>query len=102
MQFVDKALGRRLESAEEMPQVEHAQLYRQVRPEIRAAVEPICGGHLIFAGLNSPMGRVVGLGFDGPVKNTDLDQLEAFYRAHNAPAQLDILPAERPEPAGTH
>jgi len=55
MQFLDKALARRLESAEKMPQVEFAQLYRQVRPEIRAAVEPICGGHMIFAGLNAPI-----------------------------------------------
>ncbi len=45
---------------------------------------------MIFVGLNSPLGRAVGLGFDGAV--TDLDRLDAFYRAPHAPAQLDIGP----------
>jgi len=55
--FVDKALARRLEAAEEMPQVHYGMLYRELRPEIGAAVEPICGGHMIFAGVGSPIGR---------------------------------------------
>ena len=92
MQFVDKALARRLESAEEMPQVEYARLYQQVRPDIGAAVEEFCGGHMIFAGLNSPIGRATGSGFDVPITDADLDRLEAFYRAKNAPAQLDLCP----------
>lgn len=92
LRFIDKALARRLESAEEVPQVEYARLYSSLRPEIGAAFESICGGHMIFAGLNSPIGRAVGMGFDGAVKDSDLDRLEAFYRAHNAPAQLDICP----------
>lgn len=96
MQFVDKALARRLESAEEMPQVEYARYYARKRPEIGAAVEEICGGHMIFAGLNSPIGRAVGLGFNGPVTADDLDRLEAFYRSHQAPAQLDFCPLSDP------
>ena len=96
MQFVDKALARRFESAEEMPQVEYARYYARKRPEIGAEVEPICGGHMIFAGLNSPIGRAVGLGFNGPVTATDLDRLEHFYRAHGAPAQLDYCPLSDP------
>jgi ribosomal protein S18 acetylase RimI-like enzyme len=92
MQFVDKALARRLESAEEMPQVEYARLYQHVRPQIGAEVEEICGGHMIFAGLNSPIGRATGMGFDAPVTEADLDRLEAFYRSKNAPAQLDLCP----------
>jgi GNAT superfamily N-acetyltransferase len=90
--FIDKALARRLESAEEIPQVEYARLYGELRPNIGCAFEPICGGHMIFAGLNSPLGRAVGMGFDGPVKDTDLERLECFYRSHRAPAQLDICP----------
>lgn len=72
--------------------MEYARLYHNLRPDIGAAFEPICGGHMIFAGLNSPIGRAVGMGFDGPVKEADLERLEAFYRSHNAPAQLDICP----------
>ena len=92
MRFVDKALARRFESAEEIPQVEYARLYRELRPDIGAAFEPICGGHMIFAGPDSPIGHAAGMSFDGPVLPSDLDRLEAFYRSHNAPAQVDICP----------
>lgn len=96
MQFVDKALARRLESAEEMPQVDCARVLQQLHPGIGAAFEPFCGGHMIFAGLNSPIGHAAGLGFNGPVTSADLDRLEAFYRSHHAPAQLDLCPLTDP------
>jgi GNAT superfamily N-acetyltransferase len=96
MDFVDQALARRLESAEEMPQVHYAHLYQKLKPEIGAAVEPICGGHMIFAGLNSPIGRTVGMGFDGSATAADLDRMEQFYRSHAAPSQIDVCPLTDP------
>lgn len=96
MDFVDQALARRLESAEEMPQVHYANLYQKLKPEIGAAVEPICGGHMIFAGLNSPIGRTVGMGFDGSATAADLDRMEQFYRSHGAPSQIDVCPLTDP------
>ncbi len=96
MDFVDQALARRLESAEEMPQVHYAHLYQKLKPEIGAAVEPICGGHMIFAGLNSPIGRTVGMGFDGSATAADLDRMEQFYRSHGAPSQIDVCPLTDP------
>ena len=92
MQFVDRALARRFESAEEMPQVHHAHADQKLRPEIGSAVEPIAGGHMIFAGLGSPIGRAVGMGFAAPVTEADFDQLENFYYSRKAPAQLDYCP----------
>jgi len=96
MKFVDKALARRLESAEEMPQVDCARMLQKLRPKIGAAFEPFCGGHVIFAGLNSPIGHAAGLGFDAALTAADLDRLEAFYRSHGAPAQLDLCPLTDP------
>ncbi len=96
MDFVDQALARRLESAEEMPQVHYARLYQKLKPEIGAAVEPICGGHMIFAGLNSPIGRTVGMGFDGSATAAELDRMEQFYRLHAAPSQIDVCPLTDP------
>jgi GNAT superfamily N-acetyltransferase len=92
MQFVDRALARRFESAEEMPQVHHAYADQKMRPHIGSAVEPIAGGHMIFAGLGSPIGRAVGMGFEAPVTEADFDQLENFYYSRKAPAQLDYCP----------
>ncbi len=59
MHFVDRALARRLESAEEMPQVYHAEWCQKNQAKVGAAVEKISGGHMIFAGLGSPIGRAV-------------------------------------------
>jgi ribosomal protein S18 acetylase RimI-like enzyme len=96
MQFVDKALARRLESAEEMPQVDCALMLQKLRPEIGAAYEPFGGGHMIFAGLNSPIGHAAGFGFEAAITAADLDSLEAFYKSHDAPAQLDLCPLTDP------
>jgi ribosomal protein S18 acetylase RimI-like enzyme len=96
MQFVDKALARRLESCEEMPQVLYARLFQKTRPEIGAAEEEICGGHMIFAGLGSPIGRATGAGLDRVFTPGDVDCVEEFYRAHNAPSQVDLCPMHEP------
>jgi GNAT superfamily N-acetyltransferase len=96
MEFVDKAFARRLEAAEEMPQVHYARLYQKVRPEVGAGVEEICGGHMVFAGVGSPIGRAGGLGFDSPVSAADLDRMEEFYRSRGAPSQVDVCPLTDP------
>ena len=96
MQFVDKALARRLESGEEMPQVLYARMFQKTRPEIGAAEEEICGGHMVFAGLGSPIGRATGTGLDRPITAVDIDQVEQFYRAHKTPSQVDLCPLHDP------
>jgi len=96
MQFVDKAFARRLESCEEMPQVFYAREFQKTRPEVGAAEEEICGGHMVFAGLGSPIGRATGVGLDHPLTAEDLDRVEQFYRAHKAPSQVDLTPMHEP------
>jgi ribosomal protein S18 acetylase RimI-like enzyme len=96
MEFVDKTLARRLEAAEEVPQVNYSRLYQKLRPEIGAAVEEFCGGHMIFAGLNSLIGRTVGAGFDGSLSAAELDRMEQFYASHGAPSQIDVCPLTDP------
>lgn len=97
MQFVDKALARRLESVEEMPQVLYARAFQKMRPEVGAAEEEICGGHMVFAGLGSPIGRATGLGLDCPITADTLDRIEQFYRECKAPSQVDLCPLHGPE-----
>lgn len=96
MHFVDRALARRFEAAEEMPQVFHAHWAAKHQPEVGAAVQPISGGHMIFAGLGSPIGRAVGMGFAAPVTATDMDQMEDFYFSRKAPSQVDYCPLSDP------
>lgn len=96
MQFVDKAFARRLESVEEMPQVLYARTFQKTRPDMGAAEEEICGGHMIFAGLGSPIGRATGVGLDRQFTAEDLNRVEEFYRAHKAPSQVDLCPMHEP------
>jgi len=97
MPFVDQALARRLESCEEMPQVLYARVFQKTRPEMAAAEEEICGGHMVFAGRGSPIGRATGTGFDRPLTAEDVDRIEQFYRSHNAPSQVDLTPLHEPD-----
>src|SRR5258708_27044435 len=92
MEFVDRALARRFEAVEEMPQVFYARILQKTRPEIGAAEAEICGGHMAFAGLGSPIGRATGAGLDRPFTPDDLDRVEEFYRLHKAPSQVDLCP----------
>jgi ribosomal protein S18 acetylase RimI-like enzyme len=92
MQFMDKAFARRLEAVEEMPQVSYARVFQKTRPATEAAVEEICGGHMVFAGLGSPIGRATGVGLDRPFTAEDVDRIEQFYRKHKAPSQVDLCP----------
>lgn len=92
MQFIDKAFARRLESCEEIPQVLYARVFQKTRPDIGAAEEEICGGHMVFAGLGSPIGRATGIGFGDQLTSQDLDRIEHFYRERGAPSQVDLTP----------
>jgi GNAT superfamily N-acetyltransferase len=96
MRFVDKAFARRLEACEEMPQVLYARVFQKTRPEIGAAEEEICGGHMVFAGLGSPIGRATGAGLNQPLTSRELDQIEQFYRERGAPSQVDLTPLHEP------
>ena len=75
----------------------YARAFQKTRPEIGAAEEEICGGHMIFAGVGSPIGRATGAGLDRPLTATDLDRIEQFYRDHKAPSQVDLCPLHPPE-----
>lgn len=97
MQFVDNAFARRLESCEEMPQVMYARIFKKTRPDIGAAEEEICGGHMVFAGMGSPIGRLTGAGLDQPFRSEVIDRVESFYRERKAPSQVDLTPLHRPE-----
>ena len=96
MEFIDKALARRLESCEEMPQVLYARVFQKTRPDIGAAEEEIGGGHMVFAGLGSPIGRATGVGLNQPFTSSDLDRIERFYRERSAPSQVDLTPMHDP------
>ena len=94
MKFVDSALARRMEAAEDEAQLAIAAVLQKTNPEIGAAVLDIGDGHAVFAGKNSPVGRTIGYAFDRPATAADIDAVEQFYAAHGVPAQFDVTPLQ--------
>lgn len=92
MQFVDRVLARRLEAGEDEAQLGIAGVLRRLRPAVGADSLEVAGGHAVFAGKNSPVGRTIAAGLSTPFTEADVDRVEEFYRAHAAPAQFDVTP----------
>ena len=42
---------------------------------------------------------MLGLGVVAPVSDADLDAIEAFYAAHESPAQIELCPLAAPDVA---
>jgi GNAT superfamily N-acetyltransferase len=51
---------------------------------------PVAGGAACFAGANSPLSKVVGLGFAGVPTEAELDAIEAEYVRLGAPVQIEL------------
>ncbi len=84
MTFADAALARRLEAAE-------AANARGCSPD-GASVLEVAGGCAIFVGPNSPLTQAVGLGLNGPVRPSEIDTLETFFRDRGARISIDLCP----------
>jgi len=92
MKFMDITLARRLERASAMSGKACAEGAMKLHPEIGAAFEEIAGGIAVFAGVDSPVTQVLGMGLDGPVDSAELDRLERFYQSRGAPVAIELCP----------
>lgn len=86
MIFADVALARRLEAAE----AAIARACAEGQPG--AAILEAGGGIAVFQGAESPLTQAVGLGLNGPVRETDLDAIEAFLGGRGARVTIDMCP----------
>jgi GNAT superfamily N-acetyltransferase len=88
--FADAALARRLEAAEAL----NARFCTASPPG--AAFLEIAGGCAIFVGADSPLTQAVGLGLNGPVSETEVDALEAFFHSREVKVSVDFCPLADP------
>lgn len=72
--------------------IEYARAKAQLHPECGVRIESACGGQAIYAGVNSPLNRVVGMGFERPINMDDLECIETFFSAKNVTPRVDICP----------
>jgi GNAT superfamily N-acetyltransferase len=81
-----------LEEAEAVAGVKCAEAMARLHPECRAAVLKVGGGYATFTGATSPITQAVGLGLRGPVSETQIKRMEAFYRKRGAAVNIELCP----------
>jgi ribosomal protein S18 acetylase RimI-like enzyme len=95
--FASIDLARRIEAAE-------ANMMRALAERARAAghdveLRPVGTGVATFVRPGSPMNKVIGIGFDGPVDEHELDAIEAAWRDRGSPVQVELSTLARFEAA---
>lgn len=85
-------LARRLEAADALNGVACAEASQRLNPGLGAAVMETAGGFAVFVGVDSPLTHAVGIGMRGTVRAGEIDRIEEFYGARNAPVSVDVCP----------
>lgn len=90
MLFASIALAARIERAEACLMRDAALAAARRRPGAGAFATPIAGGFATFAAPGSPLDKVAGLGFAGPVDAGELEAVERTYAERGAPVQVEL------------
>ena len=90
--FADLALARRLESTDAWVGLESARIHAQLYPESDAASVPVPGGYGLYMGTGSPLTQVLGLGMEGELTGTQMDDVESFFRMRGAHVSVELCP----------
>lgn len=96
MVFIDQSVSARLELAQGERAAHYAAAQARLLPSSATTAVEIGGGRAIFAGPGSFVNRVFALGMQGAVARDALNSIEAFYRARQAVARLDVCPFADP------
>jgi hypothetical protein len=95
MIFCDKSLATRFEKAE----AELLRLYATTLSNLpvkfrvkKVAIEPICGGAMLYSAPGSPLNHALGMGLTHTVKAKDLERVEKFYSSRKSPVEIQVAP----------
>ncbi|TCO54793.1 GNAT family N-acetyltransferase [Actinocrispum wychmicini] len=88
--FCDIALAERIERAETEFIVKGSEAALRRRPETGGFVIPVAGGAASYAEPDSPLDKVLGLGFGGVPDTAVLDEVERAFAARGAPVQVEL------------
>lgn len=67
------------------------------RADSECFIESVAGGVATYAGPDSPLNKVVGLGFAQPITSEDLARIEARFAAVRAPVQVELSSLANPQ-----
>jgi GNAT superfamily N-acetyltransferase len=86
----DRALAFRLEAAEAANGLAIARAANRHNPA--ATAQPFAGGTAVFGGVGSPMTHALGVGLNGPVSDSELAGMEAFFWERGSACLIDLCP----------
>jgi GNAT superfamily N-acetyltransferase len=88
--FVSQELAARVDRAEGRLCAGIARAVAAGSPEPRSEVFDIGGGVAVFAGSGSPSNKMIGIGFDGGLNESELDRVERAFADRAAPLQAEV------------
>jgi hypothetical protein len=98
--FVDLALAARIDRAEASlcAGIVHA---RPQQAHAAALVLPVAGGQAVYEGPASPINKVIGLGFNGPLDIAELEAVESAWQQRQEPVRVELCSLVDPQFAQT-
>lgn len=90
MIFADTQLAARIEKAECRLLGDSAGAIAARRPDAGVFIQQMAGGLAAFTGPGSPLNKVAGLGFGGPLDEEQLARVERVFHEHAARVQVEL------------
>lgn len=96
MIFSDKQLSQKLERTEARANADFVVSRARMQPESGAEWIDVAGTYAMFDGVESPLTQTFGLGVFGEITEAHLDEIEIFFRKHEAPVFHEVSPMGDP------
>ncbi len=96
MIFADKELSQKLERTEGRSNADFVDTRARLDPACGAERVEVGGAYAMFDGAESPLTQTFGLGIFEDATSEHLDEIEAFFRKHQAPVFHEVSPMTDP------
>jgi GNAT superfamily N-acetyltransferase len=94
--FCDKAISQKLERTEARANADFVVSRARIQPESGAEWIEVAGTYAMFDGVESPLTQTFGLGVFEEITEAHLDEIEIFFRKHEAPVFHEVSPLADP------
>ena len=92
MIFTDKILSQKLERTEARTNADFVEARKILFPESNAEWIEVAGVYAMFDGAESPLTQTFGLGVFDEITDKELNEIEAFFKKHDAPVFHEVSP----------
>lgn len=90
--FSDRLLSQKLERTEARISADMVESRKILFPEAGAEWIEVAGVYAMFDGAESPLTQTFGLGVFDEITTKELDEIEAFFKRHDAPVFHEVSP----------